>query len=119
METEEKFSEEDSKELKKSVKKKKFDEDIKELEEVLKALNQILVISSNNDKNIHFPYELSSIRVDDNIRKIDNKIKVIHHQYVCEHKNVTDFFYVGGDSKKRYYEKKCKDCDLMVEQYSE
>ena len=100
------------------ITKEEFNKNIKELNEVTLALKQILTISSNINKNTHFPYEISMFKIEDHIAKILKKIEILNKQYNCKHENVSGFNYIGHDHKNSYYEKKCIDCNFIVDQYS-
>ena len=103
----------------KRITEKEFNKNIKELEEAIFALKQILTISTNINENSYFPFEIGPSKIEDYISKTLKKIEVFNKQFNCKPENVSDFSYIGRNHKNNYYEKKCEDRNLIVERYSE
>lgn len=92
-----------------------FKESIRNFDEAINDLKKILEISQKGRDNPRFPYKLSTSRVEEGIKELQEDKQKLVSQFTCDHKNTTGLVCIGHDSHNDHYEDKCLDCGLVIE----
>lgn len=98
------------------INKEEYQKNLKDYQDAINALEEMKILVLHMNENYTLPTEYRESSIQREIEDLDKKVQTLIHQHNCRHESNTDWVYTGHDSHKSYYEKKCINCGVVLEE---